>query len=148
MFIWVLNEARECSILIKSSLSALAIIFWGVLTASTSGVLAASEEDSCDTARGAKRFAKCTACHLNDDSGEHSTGPNLFGVVGSKVERKSGYPYTGALGKYFSIWTPESLHQFLADPMSTAPGTAMAFSGLKKAEDREAVICFLSATSK
>ena len=119
-----------------------------ILVIATAGHADGNDRNSCDVARGAKRFAKCAICHLHDNSGKHSTGPNLFNVVDSKVGSKSGYPYSHALSKYFDYWTSDALNRFLANPTSSAPGTTMAFAGLKKAEDREAVICFLSKSGQ
>ncbi len=118
-----------------------------VLVIATAGYAEGSERNSCDLARG-QTICQCAACHLHDSSGKHSTGPNLFNVVDSKVGSKSGYPYSQALSKYFDYWTSDALNRFLANPTSSAPGTTMAFAGLKKAEDREAVICFLSKSGQ
>ena len=41
------------------------------------------------------------------------------------------------------VWDAEALHGFLADPRGYAKGTKMAFAGLKKDEDIDAVVEYL-----
>jgi cytochrome c len=41
------------------------------------------------------------------------------------------------------VWTPAVLDTYLAAPAATVKGTKMAFAGLKKPEDRAAVIAYL-----
>jgi hypothetical protein len=42
------------------------------------------------------------------------------------------------------IWTYEKLNEYLEDPRGFAKGNRMAFAGLRKAEDRAAVIAYLN----
>ncbi len=42
-------------------------------------------------------------------------------------------------------WTVEALDAFLTKPKAAVPGTKMGFAGLKKPEDRAAVIAYLKA---
>jgi cytochrome c len=74
-------------------------------------------------------------------------GPNLWGVVGRQSGSARGYQYSPALAKLNVIWTADTLNDFLAMPATYAPGTQMAFDGLPKKLDRDAVICFLSLTN-
>ena len=41
-------------------------------------------------------------------------------------------------------WTYDLLYDFLAHPSRTVPGTKMTFAGLRRPEDRAAVIRFLA----
>jgi cytochrome c len=41
-------------------------------------------------------------------------------------------------------WTTESLGKYLTDPQAMVPATYMAFTGLKRNDDRSALICFLN----
>lgn len=93
--------------------------------------------------RGAKVFKKCTSCHNNEAGGAHGTGPNLYGVVGSKIAAKSGFGYSNAFKGSDLIWTYEDLDLYLARPTKYISGTAMNFIGLKKPADRAAVIEYL-----
>ncbi|MEE3101783.1 MAG: cytochrome c family protein, partial [Pseudomonadota bacterium] len=94
-----------------------------------------------DPARGERVFGKCKACHKID--GTNATGPHLDGVVGRAVDAVDGFSYSGALEAVADTWTPENLQHFLTNPRKFAPGTAMGFAGLPKAEDRAALIAYL-----
>ncbi|KMK66769.1 cytochrome c family protein [Puniceibacterium sp. IMCC21224] len=100
---------------------------------------------SADVAKGEKVFGKCRACHKLED-GANATGPYLYGVVGRAVDTAAGYTYSGALEKVVDTWTPENLSHFLESPRGFAPGTAMSFNGLPKAEDRANLIAYLDST--
>ena len=97
---------------------------------------------AADAEKGRKVFAKCKACHKVED-GVNGTGPHLYGVVGRAVSSVEGFNYSGALAAAAEIWTPETLNGFLAAPKRYAPGTSMAFVGLRKPEDRANVISYL-----
>lgn len=99
---------------------------------------------AADTGKGAKVFGKCSACH-KAVAGENAVGPYLYGVVGRPVDAADGYTYSGALELVVQKWTPENLYAFLESPRTYAPGTAMAFNGLKKSEDRINVIAYLDS---
>lgn len=100
----------------------------------------------CDASAGAKVFERCSACHTADSSA-NMTGPSLAGVVGRVPGAAPGYRYSAAVKKLGGRWTPERLDAWLAGPQQLAPGTSMAFSGLRKPADRAAAICFLQSKS-
>ena len=98
---------------------------------------------AADAGKGERVFNKCKACHKLED-GANGTGPYLFGVVGRQVASAAGFgSYSGSLAPVAETWTPQELNAFLESPASYAPGTTMAFSGLKKPEDRANVIAYL-----
>jgi len=41
-------------------------------------------------------------------------------------------------------WSSDTLDKYLNDPKGFIPGTRMVFAGVKKAEDRKAVIDYLA----
>jgi len=96
-----------------------------------------------DAAKGAKVFKKCQSCHNVDVGGANGTGPALYGVVGNDKAAHDGYAFSAALAGTGGQWTYESLDAFLQKPSKYAPGTKMNFVGLKKPEDRAAVIEYL-----
>ncbi len=102
---------------------------------------------ACDTKRGARVFSQCAICHPRSADETASVGPNLWGVVGRQSGRARGYQYSSALAKLNVIWAADTLDDFLAMPATFVPGTLMAFDGLPKKIDRDAVICFLSLTN-
>lgn len=99
---------------------------------------------SADLGKGAKVFGKCRACH-KVEAGVNATGPSLYGVVGRAVGTEAGFGYSGSLVAVAEAWTPENLFHFLENPKGFAPGTAMSFSGLKKASDRANLIAYLDS---
>ncbi|MCY1313032.1 Cytochrome c2 [compost metagenome] len=84
---------------------------------------------------------KCGACHALD---ENRVGPHLAGVVGRRAGAVADFGYTPDLANANLTWNAEQLDEFLSGPAKKFPGTAMAFGGLRKTEDRQAVVCFLS----
>ena len=96
-----------------------------------------------DAAKGAKVFKKCKSCHNVEAGGPNGTGPGLYGVVMNDKGSHEGYAFSTALAVAGEQWTYESLDAFLEKPSKYAPGTKMNFVGLKKAEDRAAVIEYL-----
>jgi cytochrome c len=99
-----------------------------------------------NVAAGQAVSAKCAACHKLDASNANATGPGLWDVVGRKPAAHPGYNYSGAM-KDFSgkqpIWDYDALYTFLKAPGKDVPGTNMTFVGLKKPEDRIAMIAYL-----
>ncbi len=98
---------------------------------------------AADAGKGEKVFNKCKACHKLDD-GANGTGPYLYGVVDRAVGSADGFGYSGNLVAVAETWTPENLDAFLESPSGYAPGTTMAFAGLKKGEDRANLIAYLA----
>ncbi|MGR3506643.1 MAG: c-type cytochrome [Paracoccaceae bacterium] len=98
---------------------------------------------SADLGRGARQFNKCAACHKVED-GANGTGPHLYGVVGRDKASVDAFGYSGALDAA-EAWTPENLFAFLENPRGYAPGTSMAFAGLRDAQDRADLIAYLDS---
>ena len=96
-----------------------------------------------DATEGAKVFKKCTSCHNVENGAPHGTGPNLYGVVLRKSGEAAGYGYSDAMASAGYAWGWEELDGFLEKPNRYMPGTKMNFVGLKKPEDRAAVIEYL-----
>ena len=97
-----------------------------------------------DLDKGKKVFGKCKACHKIED-GANSTGPFLYGVVDRNVGAAAGFGYSGSLVAVADVWSADNLNAFLENPKKFAPGTSMAFSGLKKPKDRANVIAYLDS---
>lgn len=96
---------------------------------------------------GAAVFKKCAACHTDNSGGANKVGPNLWGIVNRPIASHEGFAYSAAM-KDFSQggsveWTYENLDHFLLSPKGLVKGTAMGFAGLKKADERAAVIAYL-----
>lgn len=99
---------------------------------------------AADVERGKSVAKACAACHSFESGGKNGVGPNLYGVVGKKKDTAAGYAYSGKLEEHGGpTWSYEELNKFLWKPKVYAPGTKMSFVGIKKPEDRAAVIAYL-----
>jgi cytochrome c len=99
---------------------------------------------AADAAAGEDVFRACRACHALE-AGANGTGPYLHGVVGRAVNAAEGFAYSGALAEVNDVWTPEQLYAFLINPKEYAPGTSMAYNGLRSSEDRVNLIAYLDS---
>jgi len=110
---------------------------------------AAAAQDAVpgDAAAGEKVFRKCQACHAVGADAANKTGPELNGIVGRVIASETDFSYSDALtalGADGTVWTPETLAQFIEKPKDFAPGTKMSFAGLRKEEERTNVIAYLA----
>jgi cytochrome c len=90
--------------------------------------------------------AKCAACHKLDPSGANGTGPGLYGVEGRQPGSHPGFAYSAAMkefGAKNAKWDYDHMYEFLKAPGKYISGTNMTFVGLKKPEDRVALIAYL-----
>lgn len=92
---------------------------------------------------GAKVFAKCKSCHTVNEGGANLTGPNLYGILNNKIGASSGFGYSAAFKAADLNWGYEELDAYLTKPKAYIKGTAMSFVGLKKEDQRAAVIAYL-----
>ncbi|RYH10711.1 c-type cytochrome [Tropicimonas sp. IMCC6043] len=111
---------------------------------------AASEAapDPALVAAGEAVFKKCKACHMVGDGAKNRVGPALNGVVGRTAGSAEGFKYSKpmlAAGEEGLVWDEAALHEYLADPKGYIKGNKMAFAGLKKPDDVDAVIAYLKA---
>ncbi len=86
---------------------------------------------------------KCSACHTFDKGGKNKIGPNLYGVVGSKLGATDGFAYSEALKAKGGTWDYDALDQFLANPKAFIDGTKMSFAGIKKDGQRADLVLYL-----
>lgn len=100
---------------------------------------------SADVAHGEKVAKVCAACHTFDNGGANKVGPNLGGTVGKTKGTHAGFAYSDAMKAKGGTWTVADLNEFLWNPKKFVPGTKMSFAGIKKPEDRAAVIKFLQS---
>lgn len=92
---------------------------------------------------GERAANKCTSCHSFEAGGPNKTGPGLHGVLGNPVAAHEGFAYSGALKEKGGEWGYEELDDFIANPRGYAPGTKMAFAGVKSAAERADLIAYL-----
>lgn len=100
-----------------------------------------------DASKGKKVFNRCKACHKVDAGAGNGVGPNLHGVVGRDIAALGDFKYSDALMGKDGAWDFEALNGFLEKPKDWAPGTKMSYGGLRKEEDRAALIAWLNEQS-
>ena len=101
-----------------------------------------------DIVRGQKVAKACAACHVFDKGGPNGVGPNLWNTVGKTKQHAANFSYSGALAANGGpVWTYAELNHFLWKPKKYAPGTKMTFIGVKKTQDRAALIAWLRTLS-
>ena len=96
-------------------------------------------------ADGKKVFGKCKACH---GFKKNKVGPNLAGIVGKKAGTAAKFKYSKAMQEAAAgglVWSEENLDKFLTKPKKFMKKTKMAFAGLKKEDQRKAVIEYLKS---
>ena len=100
-----------------------------------------------DSARGARAFQACMACH-STKAGEHLTGPSLANIWQHKAGTVAGFHrYSDAMKRVELAWTEETLDKWLSSPEQLIPGTSMTFPGLRESKVRQDVIAYLKAVS-
>lgn len=130
-------------VVLRAALAGVALAGAVLVVPAWPGVPEPAAPASCDRERGERVFTKCAICHAREAALPSPVGPNLAGVVGRQSATLAQFKYTKVLRELRQRWTPELIDRFLIDPQAFAPGTAMAFTGLKDADDRAAVICLL-----
>jgi len=102
---------------------------------------------SADAAAGEKQFKACKACHNVADGAGAKQGPNLWGIVGRDIGGADGFNYSAALAENGGAWDWDALNAFLLNPKGYAPGTKMAYNGLKKDAERANLMAWLNEQS-
>ncbi|MCE9507899.1 MAG: cytochrome c family protein [Alphaproteobacteria bacterium] len=98
-----------------------------------------------DAAQGEKVSKVCSSCHTFGKGEPNRVGPNLAGIVGKARGSAAGFAYSDAMKAKGGSWDADSLNEFLWSPKAFVPGTKMGFAGLKKPEDRAALIKWLQS---
>ena len=106
------------------------------------GLLAQADLDA-----GAKDARKCGACHSFEEGGPAKIGPPLWDVVGRDIAAVEDFAYSDALAGKEGAWDYQALDAFLTQPREWAPGTKMAFAGIKTPEERADIIFYLRSLS-
>ena len=108
-----------------------------------------------EAADGAKVWKKCKACH-NYKKAKNKAGPHLQGIIGRKCGAAGKYKYGKDYKKICAAnawaWDAALLDEYLTDPKQFVKArggkrSKMAFR-LKKSDNREAVIQFLTDKAK
>ncbi len=100
-----------------------------------------------DVAHGEKLSRACAACHSFNKGGPDATGPNLWNIMNRGIGKKAGFSYSGVVADHGGQWDYLMLNKFLWKPKKAMEGTKMNYIGLKKPEDRAAMIAWLRTLS-
>jgi cytochrome c len=121
--------------------------FLGLAAAAMIAALVAPPVQAQDVSAGERLFKRhCGICHIAEkDSARRLQGPNLWGLLGRKAGTIEGFRYSEANKNSGIIWSAETLEPYLADPREVIKGTTMAFVGVKKPDERKAIIEYLAA---
>lgn len=104
--------------------------------------------DPALVAAGESAFRACKACHQVGDKAKNRVGPVLNGIVGHPAGAVDGFKYSGAFttaAEEGLVWTEENLAAFLEKPRDFIKGNRMTFNGVRKEEDINAIIAYLSS---
>jgi cytochrome c len=96
-----------------------------------------------NAADGEKISKVCGSCHVFEKGAGNRIGPNLFGVVGRARGSVADFAYSDGMKAKGGSWDEAGLNEFLFAPQAFVQGTKMSFMGLKKPEDRAALIKYL-----
>lgn len=98
---------------------------------------------NADLERGERLYRACAACHAYEKGAGHRIGPNLWNIVGNDKAKHGDFAYSAALSGMDGAWGYEELNKFLWRPRDYVPGTSMNYVGLRRPDDRAAIIAWL-----
>lgn len=102
---------------------------------------------AADAAKGEQLAKVCATCHTFSKGGANGIGPNLWSVINRAKAAQAGFSYSDGMKASGGDWSYADLNKFLWKPKVYVEGTKMNFVGLKKPEDRAAVIAWLRTLS-
>ncbi|MEQ9261319.1 MAG: c-type cytochrome [Roseovarius sp.] len=118
-------------------------------TATEETVVAAATPDPALVEAGEAVFRKCKACHEVGEGAKNKTGPHLNAVMGRTIGGLDGFRYSNVFesaAEEGRVWDAAAMAEFLADPRGAMKGTKMAFAGLKKQDEIDAIIAYLTSS--
>lgn len=120
------------------------IVLWAGLLA----LISAPQVRAADVAHGEQVYKKCERCHTLNAGGGQAEGPNLHGIFGRKAGTMPGWQFSDALKASGIVWNRQNMDEYLAKPKEFVPDGTMNFPGLRKPEDRQAVIDYMEQATK
>lgn len=102
---------------------------------------------SADVGAGERVFRKCQSCHAVGEGAANKTGPHLQGVMGRKIGAVGDFAYSAVLAEHGGVWDWDAMNGFLKAPKDWAPGTKMAYAGLRSDDERVNLMAWLNTFS-
>ena len=103
-----------------------------------------------DAEKGKKVFKKCAACHNVASGAKHKTGPNLWGIMGSKAAIQDGYKYSDWLKESGIEWNDEALTAWVSSKKvkkayfgKDVKKSKMIFGGIRKENQINDLLAYL-----
>lgn len=95
--------------------------------------------------QGDKVHKQCLTCHSDQADGSGAkTGPVLYGVFGRTAGSAATYAsYSSSMKAYGQPWSYDNLYAYLKSPGQYVKGTSMTFAGIRKSDDRVALVAYL-----
>ena len=100
-----------------------------------------------DVVLGKRVFNKCKACHTATAE-QNKIGPHLVNIIGRKAGTVEKYKYSPAMKASKITWTAKNIDKYITNPRTFIPKNKMAFAGVRKPEDRKALIAYLTSLQK
>lgn len=97
-----------------------------------------------DSEKGEKVFNKCKTCH-EIATEKNKVGPSLHGVIGRKAGSVPGFKYSPAMAGSDVVWDEATIAEYVAKPKEFIAGNKMAFVGLKKEDEIEDLVAYITA---
>ena len=97
-----------------------------------------------DPSAGEAKFVQCRACHTAVKGGPNLTGPNLYGIFGTKAAEVPGFAFSDAMKASGMTWDAPTMDKWIENPHSVLAQTKMTYIGMKDAKDRQDVIAYLA----
>ena len=100
--------------------------------------------NTADPVNGMAKFALCRSCHTITKGGPNLTGPNLYGVYGTKAAAVPGFDFSDDMKHSGFTWDAPTLDKWITDPRAALPQTKMTFLGVKDAKDRADIVAYVA----
>jgi len=113
-------------------------------------VAAAPAHDPALVAEGERAWRQCATCHRVGEGARNGTGPMLNDILGRTAGTIEGFRYSPpmrAAGDGGLVWDAQTLDAFLENPAGYIPRNRMSFRGVRSAEERAALVAYLSTFS-
>ena len=100
--------------------------------------------NTADPVNGMAKFALCRSCHTITKGGPNLTGPNLYGVFGTKAAAVPGFDFSDDMKNSGFTWDAPTLDKWITDPRAALPQTKMTFLGVKDPKDRADIVAYVA----